>query len=300
MKLLVTGGTVYVSKYTAEYFVRKGHEVYVLNRGNHPQVEGVKLIKGDRKNLGDTLKHHHFDAVLDINSYTGEDVKLLTAAIGSFDTYIFISSSAVYPETNVQPFTEEQTIGANSVWGNYGTNKIDAEEYLFANYPSVYALRPPYLYGRMNNIYREAFIFDCADKDLPFPLPKDGSLPLQFFDTEDLCRFMEILLEKKPERKVFNVGNDSTVSIKEWVTLCYAAAGKVPTFYSVDASVDQNDYFPFPDYGYVLGVERQKELMGGLKSMEQGLKESYEWYKANPDEMKYAPYLDYIAKHLQK
>ena len=33
MKILVTGGTVFVSKYAAQYFAQKGHEVFVLNRG---------------------------------------------------------------------------------------------------------------------------------------------------------------------------------------------------------------------------------------------------------------------------
>ena len=32
-KILVTGGTNFVSRFTAEYFVKNGDEVYVLNRG---------------------------------------------------------------------------------------------------------------------------------------------------------------------------------------------------------------------------------------------------------------------------
>ncbi|WP_324606598.1 NAD-dependent epimerase/dehydratase family protein [Streptococcus equinus] len=32
--VLVTGGTVFVSKYTADYFVKKGYNVYVLNRNS--------------------------------------------------------------------------------------------------------------------------------------------------------------------------------------------------------------------------------------------------------------------------
>ena len=31
-KILVTGGTTFVSKYVAKYFVNAGYEVYVLNR----------------------------------------------------------------------------------------------------------------------------------------------------------------------------------------------------------------------------------------------------------------------------
>lgn len=33
-KVLVTGGTVFVSKYVAKYYVEKGYDVHVLNRNN--------------------------------------------------------------------------------------------------------------------------------------------------------------------------------------------------------------------------------------------------------------------------
>ena len=38
-KILVTGGTVFVSKYVAGYFRDNGYEVYVLNRNTKPQLE---------------------------------------------------------------------------------------------------------------------------------------------------------------------------------------------------------------------------------------------------------------------
>ena len=90
-KLLVTGGTVFVSKYVAEYFVKKGCDVYVLNRNTHEQCDGVTLIEADRNQLGDALKGYHFDAVLDITSYTAKDVENLLNALRSFDEYIFVS-----------------------------------------------------------------------------------------------------------------------------------------------------------------------------------------------------------------
>ena len=48
----------------------------------------------------------------------------------------------------------------------------------------------------MNNVYREAFVFDCAKKDRKFYLPKDGEMNLQFFHVKDLCRFMEIIIDR--------------------------------------------------------------------------------------------------------
>ena len=43
-KILVTGGTVFVSRFIAEYYVAKGDEVYVLNRNTRPQSAGVRYL----------------------------------------------------------------------------------------------------------------------------------------------------------------------------------------------------------------------------------------------------------------
>ena len=294
MKILVTGGTVFASRYTAEYFAKK-HEVYVLNRGTRPQSEGVKLIKADRHKLKDTLKEYKFDAVLDICAYNGKDVAKLVEALGEFGTYILVSSSAVYPETMAQPFREDQMLGTNTIWGKYGTDKIAAEHALEELTENRYIIRPPYLYGKMNNLYREAFVFDCAEKNLPFYVPKDGKMPLQFFDIEDMCRFMEILLEKKPGQKRFNVGNFETVDILEWVTACYAVLGKKPEFRFVTDDTEQREYFPFYDYGFKLKVDLMRELMPSVKPLEQGLEKSYRWYSENRDLVIKKPLLEFIS-----
>ena len=130
MNILVTGGTTFVSRYTAEYFVKQGHKVYVLNRGTKPQSEGVCFIKGDRHNLGDLLSLYKFDVVIDVTAYTAADVSDLLGGLNQFGQYILISSSAVYPETLPQPFKENQPLGENIHWGAYGTNKIEAEKAL--------------------------------------------------------------------------------------------------------------------------------------------------------------------------
>ena len=55
-KILVTGGTVFVSRFIAEHYVAKGDEVYVLNRNTRPQSAAVKLIQADRHAIGDALQ----------------------------------------------------------------------------------------------------------------------------------------------------------------------------------------------------------------------------------------------------
>lgn len=297
-KALVTGGTAFVSKYVAEYYVKKGYEVFVLNRNSRKQPEGVHLIEADRHQIGNRLRKYHFDVVFDITAYTAEDIHSLFDAMGSYEQYIMISSSAVYPEYGRQPFTEETPVGENKFWESYGTGKIEAERALQERDHKAYVLRPPYLYGPLNNVYREAFVFDCAMAERLFFLPEDGKMNLQFFHVEDLCRFMDILMENMPRQRIFNVGNREPVSIRDWVTLCYDIAGKALKFQNVWKEIEQRNYFSFYSYEYYLDVEKQTALMPDTKPLTEGLKESFEWYLENRECVKKKPFLEFIDNNL--
>lgn len=295
-RILITGGTVFVSRYSAAYFVKKGWEVYVLNRGTHKQEDGVHLICADRNDLGDVLRSYHFDAIIDICAYCKDDIHHLLDALDDVPDYIMISSSAVYPQNNVQPFMEEQQTGDNAIWGSYGTDKIAAEEYLLSRAPQAYILRPPYLYGPMQNVYREPFIFECALKNRPFYIPHDGSMTLQFFHVEDLCRLMEVILMKHPEDHIMNVGNESSVTIETYVELCYEAADRALEKRYVHNDIDQRSYFPFYDYAYELDVTKQKKLLPDTKDLLEGLRESFAWYIEHTDDVKQKDYIKFISQ----
>ncbi len=296
--ILITGGTVFVSKYVAEYFVKQGNQVCVLNRNSRKQPAGATLIQADRHSLGHVLKGKSFDAIIDVSAYTAEDVTHLLDSGVSFREYVFISSSAVYLETASQPFLEEGTLGENAFWGSYGTNKIAAEQVLQERVPHAYILRPPYLYGPYNNVYREGFVFDCAIADRKFYLPKDGEMKLQFFHVADLCRLIKVILEQKPNQHIFNVGNEQPVSIREWVQLCYAAAGRQAECVPVYEEPEQRAYFPFYEYEYALDVTRQKQLMPTTIPLKEGLEEAFRWYEQHMDEVNKRPYLSYIDEKI--
>lgn len=295
--MLVTGGTVFVSRSIAEYYVAKGYCVYVLNRNSREQPKGVRLIQADRHALGDRLRGLSFDVVVD-TAYNARDVETLLSALGGCQDYILISSSAVYPETAAQPFTESTPLAPNRFWGRYGTDKIEAEATLLRAKPDAYIIRPPYLYGPLNNVYREAFVFDCALAGRTFYLPKDGKMKLQFFYIGDLCRFTELLLEAKPSRHIFNVGNQESVSVRKWAELCYQAAGREARFENVYMDVEQRNYFSFYNYEYCLDVSEQHRLMPSVTPLAEGLKRSFGWYKGNMEKVTKRPYGEYIDSHL--
>lgn len=295
-RILVTGGTVFVSRFAAEYFSSIGYDVYVLNRNTRPQSPGVTLIQADRHKLGSLLHGIHFDAVVD-TAYTAEDVNYLLDALDGAGAYVLISSSAVYPHDCPQPFAEDAPVGENKFWGAYGLNKIAAEETLLRRFPGAYIIRPPYLYGPMNNVYREAFAFDCALADRPFYLPGAGTMPLQFLHVRDLCRLIAVLIEKRPSQHLLNAGNPLSVSIREWVSLCYHAAGTEPRFIQVTDGTFQRQYFPFHDYAFQLDVSAQNALLSELVPLDAGLREAFAWYTANREAVNHRPLLDFIDTH---
>ena len=91
-KILVTGGTVFVSRYISEYYVAKGYEVYVLNRNTRKQSNGVILIEADRHHLGELLRDYCFDVVID-TAYNSSDVEMLLDALGEYKEYVFIKTT---------------------------------------------------------------------------------------------------------------------------------------------------------------------------------------------------------------
>ena len=299
MKLLITGGTVFASRYTAEYFVKRGHDVYVLNRGSRPQPDGVKAMIADRRSPGSRLRSHSFDAVIDVTAYNAPDVSCLIDALGDFGCYILISSSAVYPETLPQPFREDMETGCNSVWGRYGMDKIAAEKEVSARTACSYILRPPYLCGPMNNLYREAFVFECAEYGRPFYLPQDGSMKLQFCHIGDMCRVIEAILIKAPREHIYNIGSPDTVTVREWVGLCYGTVGRTPEFINVDSSVPQRSYFPFYRYEYSLDVSLMLSLTGSVTPLEESIRSSYGWFRDHRELIVRKPLMDYIDSKLK-
>ena len=299
-RILVTGGTVFVSKYVAKYFQSNNYEVYVLNRGSKQQIENINLICANRNNLKDCLKDFYFDSIIDVCGYNQQDIKNILDAVGGFKDYIFISSSAVYPETNMQSFSENQSIGVNKIWGKYGIDKIEAEEYLISKVPNAYILRPPYLYGPMQNVYREPFVFECALKNRKFYIPNDGKMKLQFFHVDDLCKVIEKILEKHPTNHIYNVGNTESIDINTFIELCYKVVGTPLEKVYVTEHNNQRDYFSFYDYEYSLDVTKQSELLMEEKDLFEGLKESYKWFKNNYNEVEKKDYINILKKILNK
>lgn len=67
----------------------------------------------------------------------------------------------------------------------------------------------------------------------------------------------------------------------------------------VSNQTNQRDYFSFYDYEYVLDVTKQNMLLPEQKDLVEGLKESYDWFKNNRDEIVKKDYIKFIQPHFE-
>lgn len=307
MKILIMGGTKFVSKSIAKYFSNYEYDIFVLNRGN--SLEFKNTLKADRhiiKDMKKALENIKFDYVVDVSAYTKNDVEILYNCLdkSNLKKYVFISSSAVYTENNSLPIKESANKGFNNNWKDYGINKLEAEEFLFTKYKTdrypVVVLRPPYLYGPMNNLYRESYIFDCLLNNEPILVPNDGQTKIQFLHINDLCRqIKEIINNDDIVGKAFNVGNREYITFEEWIKKCFEATNlKTEILYGNKFNIIENSrtYFPFRDYEYYLDTSLIESICKVERDFTLGLKESFDYYKNFNGIDKKESFQDYIKK----
>ncbi len=146
-------------------------------------------------------------------------------------------------------------------------------------------------------MYREPFVFDCAEQNRKFYIPKDGKMKLQFLHVEDLCKFIEIVIQRQPQNRIFNVGNNEVCDINKYVELCYKAVGAPLETVFVKGNLNQRDYFCFYDYEYILDITLQNELMPDRIPLEEGIKREYVWYKNNENKINKKKYIEFIDEN---
>jgi dTDP-D-glucose 4,6-dehydratase len=112
-------------------------------------------------------------------------------------------------------------------------------------------------------------------------------------------RYIDIIIEEKPQNHIFNVGNEQSISILDWVKLCYEVVGADLKVQNVYAQIEQRNYFSFYDYEYALDVSLQKSIFPNTTDLKEGLRQSYLWYKENKDKVNKRDYFGFIDGELK-
>ena len=155
MKILLIGGTGTISSAITRQLVEKGHEVWLINRGNRSDElpKGVNVIVADINDeaiVTSKIDGMQFDAVCDFIAFVPEHVmRDYRLFVGRTRQYVFISSASAYHKPVRNYVINEGTTLANPYW-QYSRDKIACEELLMSYYREklfpVTIVRPSHTY----------------------------------------------------------------------------------------------------------------------------------------------------------
>ena len=166
MKFLLLGGTGAMGIHLTEILVREKNEVYVTTRKRRKDCGKIKYIVGnahDDSFLTSVLKQN-FDCIVDFMVYTGGEFKLRAEKLlASTKQYVFISSSRVYADANVQ-ITETSPRLLDVVkdedylnTDEYALAKARQENLLFENSHKNWTIIRPYITYSENRLQLGVF-----------------------------------------------------------------------------------------------------------------------------------------------
>src|SRR5688572_983443 len=114
MRVLIIGGTGFLSAAIAHESLAAGHEVSIVTRGSAsrpdppPGVTALTANRSDAESLRAALAGRDFDLVIDAILYRPDDARAIAEMLrGRTGRYVFISTDFVYGgEPRLYPITE--------------------------------------------------------------------------------------------------------------------------------------------------------------------------------------------------
>lgn len=183
--------------------------------------------------------------------------------------YAYVSSGGMYKPVKEGPLLETGAVKEDNA--QLAIEKSAADKGLAWS-----AFRPQYVYGPKTNKrdYLDWFL-DRIVRDLPIPLPGDGSFRTTLTNAEDVASMLASVVGKEEAAKgqVFNCATDVLISHIEVVELVAKAVGKdlqaVKTnivFYDPAAlkgkELPSKGKFPFREANFGVGVQKAKDVLG--------------------------------------
>ena len=258
MRILLLGGSGLLSGAALRAFVRAGHDVSVLTRGERALAPGARPIRADRRDatsLRSALEGARFDFTADFLAFGGGDVERLLGVPG-FDPgrLVTISSGQVYLVTAspAPPFREEDAgrplmpepapgTRDHDEW-KYGMGKRAMEAALArataATGLRALALRIPVVQGEADGDGSRrlwAWIERLLDGE-PVLLPEAGGQVVRFVYVEDVAAVLLALAGSPgfPAEPALNFAQPDELPLRAFLEQVAALAGVKPRFVDAD------------------------------------------------------------------
>lgn len=207
MRVLIIGGTGFLSSALVEAAVAEGHDVTILTRGQRPVevASAVRRLTADRQDeaaFRAAVGGQRFDAVLDAICYTPQHAQQnIEVFAGQVGRLVMISTDFVYTVgPRPLPIPEDTPRDAPT---DYGRNKAAAEDRLLAanDRLPVTILRPPHvigaggLFGTGSLQGRDAALPARLRRGEPILLLDGGALLIQPVDRADIAAASQAVLK---------------------------------------------------------------------------------------------------------
>ena len=303
-RVLVIGGTLFIGRALVDQLLEHGDEIIIMHRGNGtPFGSRVGEIRCDRNDIADVraaLAGRRFDVVYD-NVYdwqrgTTAD-QVTAAAVAAADglrRYVFTSTIAVYPAGG--EYDEDASLVTSDHPNPYGIQKSESERALFElqrrDGVPVTTLRPTFIYGPHNPFDREAFFWDRLLAGRPIVVPEDGLRTMQWVHVRDVARAAVLAAsEDIAVGHAYNLASYPPVTQVEFVRMLAKIADRQANLVHIPREQIQRhggELFSPPYYfGVYLDIppitvrtDRVRSELGlELTPLEDGLRETYRWYR---------------------
>jgi nucleoside-diphosphate-sugar epimerase len=240
VKILFIGGTGIISTACARLALQRGMEVFLLNRGNHPDLipgaTGLQADIRDHEATARVLDGHRWDAVVDWIAFTPADIERdLRLFAATTAQYVFISSASAYQRPVGYYRIREDTPLANPYW-EYSRNKIACEDRLVRagreeGFPYT-IVRPSLTYGDtqiplvMNSWARPWTAIQRMRQGKPVVVPGDGSSLWTITHNDDFAKGLVGLLgHTQALGHAFHITSDEVMTWDQFYHTAAAAAG---------------------------------------------------------------------------
>jgi len=304
MKVLFIGGTGNISSAVTELAVKKGIELWHLNRGQSalfPAPAGVQTIRADIRNpveAAAVLKGHQWDCVVNWITFTPEQAQTdLDLFRGKTGQYIFISSASVYQKPPVSPFITEETPLDNPFW-QYARNKIACEKLFLEakDFPAT-IVRPAHTYNTVIPIGPGASDYSVVRRlkaGGPAVIHGDGTSLWSATHSKDFAKgFTGLLGHADTIGEAFHITTDEVLTWNQIYTTIAEVFACAPNFVhipseffaKIDPDVKGPGLMGDKMHSMIFDNSKIKRFVPDFKAtipFREGLRMTREWFDADP------------------
>jgi nucleoside-diphosphate-sugar epimerase len=300
MKLLIIGGTGFLSSALVEESLAAGHEVTIVTRGRRSSApaSGVQQIVADRSDLPafrSAVQGQEFDAVLDAICFTPEQARQdVECFAGRAGRLVMISTDFVYSVRGPLPIPIPET-ALREAPTEYGRNKAAAEDVLLGASGDLAAsvLRPPHIVGAGGLLGtgslqgRDPALPARLRRGEPIILLEGGALLIQPADRRDIARAcLAVLAAPATIGRAYNIAGPDAVTTRRYYEIVAEALGVPLTVASLPSDVYLGAFpnnAPFARHrAYALEALAHDADFRPTISLESSLQETLAWLEQNP------------------